>query len=1029
MSITEFSIKNRVVTWLAVALLVFGGVMSYENLGKLEDPEFTIKTAVVATQYPGAGPVQVEKEVTERIEIALQEIAEIDYVESVSRAGLSLVKVEIKSKYWSDKLPQIWDTLRRKIRNIERDLPIGASRPEISDDFGDVFGFVLAVTGDGYSYKELEKEVKNLKRKLSLVEDVSRVEFWGKQNRAVYLKVSESRLAEMGIKAGDIAQALNLQNNILPSGNVYYDEQAARIQITGEFNSIEDIAHLSISPSQLSEFVSGETQDQLITIRDIAEVEEGFIEPSVQTMRYNGQPAIGLAISNVAGSNIIELGERLEKRLDQLQAEIPVGIDVHKISWQADEVGTAIDSFIVSLIEAVVIVLVVLALAMGWRMGVIIGTSLVLTILGTLIFMNVMGIDLQRMSLGALVIALGMMVDNSIVVGDGIMVRLRQGKSRMQAAVESARGPSMPLLGATVIAVLAFYPIGGSTEDVGEYCLSLFQVVGISLMFSWLVSMTVTPMQCVAMLKTESGDHGERDPYSSPFFRGYRHVLEKAIKFRGLTLILMVGLLVVSGWGFKYVPKSFFPDSSRPQFMVDMYAPTGTRIPQTAELLARAEAKIMSFDGVDSVSSFIGSGPPRFYLPVEPELFFQSYGQLIVNVDDYKKIDGIIETLQPWLKENVPEAPVFRVRKYSVGPGNAWKFELRVSAPDDAGLDEIRAIGNRGLDLIKDHSLVADARLDWREKAPKVVVDYDQNEGRWAQITRGDVAGATRRAFDGLPVGQFREGDDLLPILLRNEAAERDNASSIYTVQIPQAFSGETVPLTQVADDVTLDWEDPLIWRRDRQRTITIQAEPLAGVTLPTLRNDVLATYAEFERSLPPGYTVEWGAEAESSEKSQSSLIPGLIPAVVLMFFIIVLLFNELKPAIIIFLTIPLSLIGIAAGLLGINVSFGFMSLLGALSLAGMMIKNAIVLIDEIKLNINEKGQKEYDAIINAGLSRLNPVAMAAATTVLGVIPLIQDVFWVSMAVTIMAGLAFGTVLTMIVVPVLYALFYKVKAH
>ena len=1022
MNITEFAVKNQVVTWLSVFLLLLGGLFSYQGLGKLEDPDFTVKTALIATQYPGASPQQVETEVTEKIELAIQEIPELDYLESISRQGLSMIKVNIKNQYWSDELPQIWDSLRRKIRNVETQLPQGASRPIVRDDFSDVYGFLLAVTGDGYSYAELEKAVKDLKRKLSLVDNVSRVELWGKQNRAVYLKVSESRLAEMGLSANDISRALLLQNNTTPSGNVYFQDKFARIEITGKFDALNDIGELTIGTTD----ANGNTEQ--IKVKDFATVEYGIIEPALETMRFNGQDAIGISISNIAGSNIVELGEALEQKLQQLQTEIPVGLEVHKVAWQANEVTKAIDSFIISLVEAVVIVLVILTIGMGWRMGVIIGTALVLTILGTLIFMSLFGIDLQRMSLGALVIALGMMVDNSIVVGDGMVARMRSGADKVTASIESARGPSWPLLGATLIAVLAFYPIGGSKEDVGEYCLSLFQVVGISLMFSWLVSMTVTPAQCLLMLgnKVEQGDD---TAFDGKFYQVYRSALTRAIKAPKFTLSAMLVLLALSVFSFQYVTQLFFPDSSRPQFMIDMYAPNGTRIAETSELMRKAEQKVMTMPGVESVSSFIGSGPPRFYLPVEPELFFTSYGQLIVNVTDHRDIDNIEQQLNPWLAENFPEVPVFRVRKYGVGPSSTWKFELRLTAPADASLTEIRQLGEQGLALIQDHPKVSASRIDWREKAPKVNIPYDQNRGLWADVTRNSVSDATQRAFDGKIVGQYRQQDELMPILLRNATTERKDPSSLYTIQVAQTTSGQTVPLTQVAQAIELQWEDPHIWRRDRQRMIRIQAEPIKGVTLPSLLQEVTPEFEQFIASLPPGYNAEWGAEAESSARAQASLIPGLIPAFVLMFFIVVLLFNAMKPAFVIFLTIPLALIGIVAGLLSSGAAFGFMALLGALSLIGMMIKNAIVLIDEIKLNIEQKQQQPYSAVINAGLSRLNPVFLAAATTVLGVIPLVQDVFWVSMAVTIMAGLTFGTILTMIVVPVLYCQFYGIKAR
>lgn len=1020
MNITEFAVKNTVITWLSVVLLCIAGVASYFSLGKLEDPEYTVKTAAIVTQYPGASPVEVETEISDVIESAIQEIPEVDYIESISRQGLSIVKVEISSTYWSDKLPQIWDSLRRKIRNIEGSLPPGASRPDISDDFGDVYGFVIALTGDGYSYDQLEAQAKDLKKKLSLLDGVARVEFWGKVPRAVYLNISETKLAELGISLESIANELSKQNAVTASGNLYFNDSTARIELAGDFNALADIGNITLRSGP---------GNQLIKLSDIADVEMAFIEPPTQMMRYNGQDAIGLSISNISGTNIITLGQTLRDALADMRNDMPVGMETHEVAWQEQQVSEAISSFNINLIEAIVIVLVVLAVSMGWQMGIVIGTALVLTIMGTLVFMALLGIDLQRMSLGALVIALGMMVDNAIVVADGIVVRLQKGMDRTKAAIEAATKPALPLLGATIIAVLAFYPIGGSKDSTGEYCLSLFQVVGISLMFSWLVSVTVTPLQCLAMLKSpdKEGDSNSNDPYQSSFYRTYRGWLTVAIRHRVLTMVSLLGLLVMAVIGFGNVSQSFFPDSSRPQFMIDMYAVTGTRIYETSEKVKKAEEKIMQMDGVTAVSSFIGSGPPRFYLPVEPELFFASYAQMIVSVDDFRKVDKLKAEIEPWLAETFPEVPVFRVRKYAVGPGNTWKFEVRLNAPPTASRSELRSIAEQGLAIVQHHPWVLASQLDWREQAPKAVLDYDQDRGRLASLTRQDVAAATSRAFDGSRVGLFRDGDELFPILMRNEGNERNDPSSLYDIQIAQATTGQSVPLSQVVSDIHMAWEDPLIWRRDRLRTITIQAEPIDGVTLPTLRADVLDEFNKFEQSLPPGYFIEWGAEYESSADAQAALVPGIIPALALMFFMVVALFNSLKPAAIIFMTIPFALIGISIGLLSTGASFGFMALLGAMSLAGMMIKNAVVLIDEIRLNIDEQGMRPYDALIAAGLSRLRPVALAAATTVLGVIPLIQDVFWVSMAVTIMAGLAFGTILTMIAVPVLYSMFYGIS--
>jgi len=1031
MNITQFCLNNAVVTWLAVVLLAVGGVAAYGKLGKLEDPEFTVKTAVITTSYPGASPEQVEREVTEVIALAVQQVPEVDYVETTSRQALSMVKVEIKSQYWSDALPQIWDNLRRKIREIEGDLPQGAGRPAVNDDFGDVFGFVLAVTGDGFDYNALEAQAKDLKRQLSLVDGVGKVTFWGKQNRAVYVEVSEAQLAGTGITIDDIAATLARQNAVAPAGNVYFDTTASRIEVTGAFVDPQDVGELVVRGRGVAS--SGDAgrrkaQDSLIRIRDIAQVTEDFIEPQTQTMRFNGQPAIGIAISNVTGANIITLGAALDARLAELQDQIPVGIEVHRVAWQAQEVSTAINSFVVSLAQAVAIVLVVLALAMGWRMGVIIGTALLLTIAGTMMIMSVMGIDLQRMSLGALVIALGMMVDNAIVVADGIAVRIARGMERRKAAVEAATLPAMPLLGATFIAVLAFYPIGGSPDSTGEYCLSLFQVVGISLLFSWIISITVTPLQCVAMLPEPKPGQADRDPYAGLFFTVYRKLLTGALAARTATLAAMVAALVASGVGFGYVPQIFFPDSSRPQFMIDLYAPNGTRVGHTSDLLAKVEGRVMAMQGVEATSTFVGSGPPRFYLPVEPEKFYTSYGQIIVTVDDFRRIDAMKAELEPWMAREFPGVPVLRVRKFAVGPGDTWPFEIRVIAPAGTSLEALRAQGQAGQDIVAAHPGVEATQLDWRERTPKVVVPYDQARGRWAAVGRTDVAGATTRAFDGQPVGQFRDDDELLPILVRNAGAERENPATLYSIQVPQSglLSNGAVPVTQVTGPIEVAWQDTQIGGRDRRRTIKIQAAPVAGATVPSIARDLAAELDAWRASLPPGYVVEWGGEMESTANSQAGLAPGVPPALVAMFFIIVALFNAMRPAVVIFLTVPLAAIGVTASLLATGAPFGFMALLGAMSLAGMMIKNAIVLIDEIRLN-ESAGQGAYDAIVNAGLSRLRPVMLAAGTTVLGVIPLLSDVFWVSMAVVIMGGLAFGTVLTMLVVPVLYAVFYRVR--
>jgi multidrug efflux pump subunit AcrB len=1030
MNLAAAAIEKKTVSYFAFFLIFVAGIAAFFSLGQLEDPDFTIKTASITTYYPGASAEEVELEVTDKLELAIQQMKQLDYLESWSRDGMSVIKVNIIPAYTSDEIPQIWDELRRKIREIEGKLPPGVGRPMVNDDFGDVFGHLLALTGDGYTYAELEEYAKHLKKELSLVEGVAKVIFWGQQKKVIYIDTSQTQISQLGLNSASFESTLANQNIVVDSGKVDVQNRRMRIAPTGEFRSPKDIADLSIRASLLDRIQdmavnkSSDTDSELIRIRDIGKVTQDYSDPPDKIMRYNGVPAIAIAISNIPGTNVVTMGKNVAKRLDELIVDLPIGIEAQRIHWQADIVDDSISGFFINLAEAVLIVLVVLTVSMGLRMGIIIGTALVLTILGTFIIMALFEIDLQRMSLGALVIALGMMVDNSIVVADGFVVRLQQGMSRAKAAAEAASLPSMPLLGATIVAVMAFYPIVASTESVGEYCASLFSVVAISLLFSWVLSMTLTPLQCMDMIPDPKPGQESVDPYGTKFYMFYRSMLNKAIKRRWLTIGIMVGLLIISIIGFGSVKQLFFPDSAMTKFMVDYWTPEGTRIQDVSEDIKKIEKALLKDDRIESVATFVGGGPPRFYLPVTPEDPNQAYGQLIVNVHDVKEIDGLIGELTPWFAEQFPDAQVPMI-KYGVGPAETWKFQARISGPAVADAAVIRTLANNSMNVLEDDPLTGMVQSDWRQRALKVVPEYNQERGRYASITRQDIGETTKRAFDGRVIGQYREADDILPIILRMGEVERRNVGGLDILQVQPVGATHTIPLSQVTNDVHTEWEDPVIWRRDRRRTITVQANPILGETLPALMKSVAKKVQALE--LPPGYLFEWGGEIETSADSQKSLLPGMIPAGVVMAFIVVALFNAFRPPIVILLTIPFAIIGITWGLLVSGAAFGFVALLGGMSLIGMMIKNSVVLLDQVNIELAE-GKSEYDAVVHAALSRLRPVGLAAATTVLGVIPLLQDIFWVGMGVTIMAGLTFGTILTMILVPVLYATLYKIKA-
>ncbi|MEO1080292.1 MAG: efflux RND transporter permease subunit [Pseudomonadota bacterium] len=1022
MSLAESAVRNRSVTYFASFLLMATGFASFFQLGQLEDPDFTIKTAKITTLYPGASAEEVELEVTDRVELELQQLKQLDNIESDSMAGVSVVTVNIKPTYGGDQIAQVFDELRRKVNDVQSELPPGVVPSSVNDEFGDVFGHVITLVGDGFSYAELEDYAKLLKRELSVVEGVAKVDFWGEQDEVVYLEVSESTLSQLGIGASTFEETLSTQNAVVDAGNIDVQDRRLRIAPSGDFDSVEAIAGLTISPGSIDSS-RGTRDTELIRIRDVANVRRGYADPPSTLLRYNGRPAIGLSISNIPSVNVVKMGERIDARLAELKASLPVGIEVGRVHWQSDVISDSVNGFLESFAQAVAIVLVVITIGMGWRLAIVIGFALVGTILGTFLLMLLFSIDLQRMSLGALIIALGMMVDNAIVVADGFSVRLKNGMERTKAAVESASIPSMPLLGSTLVAVMAFYPIAASDENAGEYCASLFSVVAISLLMSWLISVTLTPLQCMDLLPDPDPEDIAEDSFSGGFYGRFQAIVETTIRFRWLTIAAMIALVVAAAFAFGGVKQLFFPESSMNKFMIDVWEVEGTRIERTSRDVALIEERLRGDDRVSAVSSFIGAGPPRFYLPVEPEGLSAAYGEVIINVHDAADIDAMVRELTPWLEDTFPDA-LTPVRKYGVGPSDTWKFELRISGPAVADATVLRNLADSVLAVLRESPLTGAMQVDWRQRTPAVVPLYSELQGRTTGITRSNLADATKRVFDGLTVGTYREEDSLIDIKLRSVETERQQIGNLGSVQLQPDYSTDSVPLAQVTDGISSLWEDPIIGRRDRRRTITIQANPVAGVTLPTMRAAVAAEVMALP--LPPGYRMEWGGETESTADSQASLVPGVVPAVIVMALIVVALFNAYRPPLIILCAIPFIVVGVSFGLLVSGAPFGFVALLGAMSLVGMMIKNSIVLLDQVNLYLDE-GMDRYPALIKAALSRLSPVVLTAATTVLGVIPLLADSFWTGLAVTVMAGLSFATVVTMVFVPVLYATFFGLR--
>ncbi|MBB1289061.1 efflux RND transporter permease subunit [Pseudoalteromonas sp. SR43-6] len=1016
MSFAQLSIEKKVISWMFTLLLLIGGTVSYFDLGQLEDPEFTLKKAMVITLYPGASPQQVEEEVTFPLENAIQQLPYVDYVTSISSNGKSQISVEMKSTYRKEQLRQIWDEMRRKINDLSPSLPSGVYPSTILDDFADVYGVMYSVTGDGYSYDELKDYVDFLKRELVLVKGVSKVTVAGEQQPQVMVEVSTRKLAQLGIAPSHIFQLLQSQNTVSNAGKIRVGDESIRLHPTGEFKDVKELETLLISKPGASE---------LIYLGDVAKVYREYAEVPNNVIRYNSQQALLIGVSFMSGVNVVDVGKHIDDHLASLEYQRPHGIDINSVYNQPQEVQKSVDGFIISLLEAIAIVIVVLLLFMGLKSGVLIGGILLLTVLGTFIFMKLFAIDLQRISLGALIIALGMLVDNAIVVTEGILINLKRGQTKLKAAVNIVEQTKWPLLGATVIAVTAFAPIGLSSDASGEFAGSLFWVLFISLLLSWITAITLTPFFANLMFKenefkNEEGQEDE-DPYKGFIFNGYKAVLDLALHFRKTTLILMVVLLCTAVVGFGSVKQSFFPASNTPMFYVDYWQEQGSDIRSTLEGVKKLEEFLQKEDLVEEVTSTTGQGAPRFMLTYAPEKSYPAYGQLIIRVADREAVATVMQTVRDYSNNHALSAQL-KIKPMEIGPSTDAKIEARFSGPDPVILRQLAA---KAEELIGNDDGAYNIRDDWRARTKMIRPQFNEQKARRLGISKSDLDNVLLTSLSGKQVGVYRDGTQLLPIIARSPANERLNVESVHDLQIYSPVLGVFVPVTQVVDEFIVQWEDSLIMRRDRKRTITIMADHdvLGDETPAKLFARIRGPIENME--LPRGYELEWGGEFESSSKAQKAIFGSLPLGYLAMFAVTVLLFNSLKQPLVIWATVPLAIIGVSAGLLAMNAPFSFMGLLGLLSLSGMLIKNGIVLVDQINLELRE-GKSPYEAVFDSGVSRVRPVAMAAITTILGMIPLLFDVFFQSMAVTIMFGLGFATILTLIVVPVLYTVIFRI---
>lgn len=1001
-NLARFATDNPLYGWILVLVCLVGGFHGIQNIGRLEDPRFPIKLAYIITTYPGASAQEVEMEVTDRIEDALQELPYIDKMHSRSVNGRSEVRVELLEEFGEEETPQIFDELRRRISEAAMRLPPGANTPQVEDDFGDVYGILYAVSADDYSNADKHDMAKFMATRLKQVEGVAKVQTVGLPYEVVYIELDDARLTRLGLSVEDLGNAIWPESQVAGAGSIMFDGRRLRIAGPGTIDDVQALRQMKLG-------TPGSTE--IIRLGDIANIKRDSLEVPPEIVRLNGEAVFTVAVSVTPGQNVVAVGEDVDAKIASLQSDLPVGATVIPIYKQHDVVDEAIGSFLVNLLISVITVILALNLFMGWRAGTVVGLVLLLTVMGTIEIMYLMQIELQRISLGALMIAMGMLVDNGIVIAEGMVVGVRRGMSPRDAAIQSVARTQYALLGATVIGILAFAPISLSDDNSGHFLVSLFQVVAISLLLSWILAITIVPLFGTYLLKPVQ-PVPEEQLYSAWYFVPYRTMIRFGLRRAWLASFIIVAFTGACLYSMKFVKTSFFPTNNTPLFYVDYRLQEGTDIVTTADDIAPMEEAILELPGINMVSGYIGRGSPRFTAIMQPEQPNPAYARLIVQVEALEQMSTHMQSVRELLSRERPDVEV-QITRAEFSPGSGSKIEMRYSGPDPKVL---RQLADQTLDIYLKHNLI-DRKTDWRPQALELVPEFSEANARLAGVSRNDIARSLAYNTLGINIGLLRDDDKLIPIIARAPDAQRKNLAGLEDWQVWSSAQRRYVPITQVVSAFNLEPSNTTIHRRDRIRTLTAQANPPLGhnvnVYFEPVKPDVEAI------DLPPGYSREWGGEYENNKMANESLGERLPLAFGLMIFITILMFGALRQAIVIWLTVPMIICGVAIGLLVTNLPFTFPSMLGVLSLSGMLIKNCIVLVDEIDKRLAE-GEQTIDTMMAASISRLRPVMLAALTTIFGMSPLLTDAFFREMAVCIMGGLMFATLLTLVAVPVFY---------
>ncbi len=1027
MNLTRHAIDRRAVTFVALAAIAVSGVLAYRDLPRAEDPGFIVRNAIVKTRFPGAAPERVELLVTDKLEKAIQEIPEVAHITSESRTGQSIVTVEARESVTD--LRPVWDRLRRKVDEAAAALPEDIS-PVVDDELGEVFGTVLALTADGFSYAELEEIANQVRDFLLKIDDVAKVDIHGAQEERVYVDFDNARLAGLGLSAAQLQGILQSSNIIIPGGAVETGVERIVLDPTGNFTSLEDIRRALLT-------LPGTTQT--LYLGDVADIRRGYADTPGSRVRANGRAALVLAVSMREGGNIVRLGENILSALSELEGRYPVGVAFDILAFQPDVVHRAVTTFVSSILQAVGIVLACMLLFLGLRTGLVVATLVPMTILATLMLMRYLGIGLDKMSLASLIIALGLLVDNAVVMSESIVVRMRAGEKAREAALASARELRVPLLVSSLTTIAAFLPIVLAESAVGEYTAPLAQVIAITLLSSWILAITMIPLLCVLFLKIKrrpdaAAGGGSGAEFDTPFHRRYRRLLAALLR-RPLRVPLGALALLAAALGmFRFIEQSFFPDSTEVLFTGSFELPYGTSFAYTEGAMLDIERflseELAAGDGREGVRNwafFMGAGAPRFSLGYEPAQGHAGYAAFIGNASSLTALPGLIERLREYVEANHPGIEA-TLKPLATGPGSGSPVEVRLSGEDEEVLFDLAGEVKAHLASLPGTRNISD---NWGVQTKKLVVNIDNARARRAGITNRDIAVSLRTALSGSAVTEYREGDKAIPVVLRSEAGGREDIGKLESINV-YAESGRNVALRQVAD-IELAFEPSRILRRDLSKTLSVLSDLDSGSGATALSTAAAADawLAEQQASWPAGYSYEIGGTFESSANANAAIAAKLPVAGLIILLLLVGQFNSIRKPLIVLLTIPLSLIGVAAGLLLTGEPFGFMTLLGVISLAGIVINNAIVLLDRIRIEIEENGLEPAQAVLEAAQRRLRPIVLTTATTAGGLLPLWLggDPLFVSMAVAILFGLVFATFLTLSVVPALYCLLFGVRCR